>query len=132
MHSIARDLTFFVGTWAIPKGFFKTYYLAAGNSTSCSVQAFFAEASLGVFAYVGAICMCSYCAVKHDYKEESYERFEKISHVLCTLIPLCLALVLVSMGLQAPDGGKYFFLHKKLTVLLMINLNHVLSFDNVH
>jgi len=104
VHSIIRDLTFFVGTWAIPKGFSETYYLAAGNSTSCSVQAFFAEASLGVFTYVGAICMCSYCAVKHDYKEESYERFEKISHVLCSLIPVFLALILVSTGLEAPDG----------------------------
>jgi len=104
VHSIIRDLTFFVGTWAVPKGFSETYHLAAGNSTSCSVQAFFAEASLGLFAYVGAICMCSYCAVKHDYKEESYERFEKISHTLCSLIPLFLALILVSTGLEAPDG----------------------------
>ncbi len=105
VHDIVKDLTFIVGTWAIPKGS-PGYFMAWGDHTSCSIQAFFSQASFGVFTYVCALCIFSYYAVRYDCKEESYRRFEGIAHILCTLIPIGFASALIISGLQGPDGSK--------------------------
>ncbi len=120
-HDIIKDLTFIVGTWAIPRGS-PGYFMAWGDQTSCSVQAFLSQASFGVFTYVCAVCIFSCYAVRYDCKEESYRRrYEGIAHLVCTIIPIGFALALVISGFQGPDGSKFPFVSSVFLIALFFS-----------
>jgi len=103
-HDIIRSLTFIAGTWAIPKSIDTGYFWNVGTETSCAVQAFLAELSMGVFMYLSALCIFSYLAVRHDFKEKIYKRFEKLAHFVCMVVPLVVSIAMVSSKFHGPDG----------------------------
>jgi len=101
-HDIIRNLTFLVGTWAIPSNL-EGYFMNLGNVATCKAEAFFAELSSGVLLYVAAICLTSCLAIRHDFKESKFVKVELKVHIICNLIPLVAACALVLSNHEGPD-----------------------------
>jgi hypothetical protein len=103
IYDILRNLTFIVGTCAIPVNV-EGYFMNVGNMASCKTQAFLSQLGVGVFIYLAALCITFYLAIRHDFNESRYARIEKYSHLTCNLIPLSLAISLLSTNYYGPES----------------------------
>jgi len=93
-YDIIYNLTFLVGTWAMPKDKGDQFW-AAGTKATCVTQSFFSQLGSAVFLYPPALCICSFYAVRYDCKEEVYTTFERKAHLACTILPLISAALLI-------------------------------------
>ena len=106
IYDIIQNLTFITGTWAIPSGIEDTFW-NTGTDATCKAQAFFSQLGLGSQLYLSALCMSLYFAVKNDFQEIRYRKFEKIAHICSIIVPMALAICLVSFNVYAPECKFY-------------------------
>ena len=106
IYDITQNLTFITGTWAIPSGIEDTFW-NTGTDATCKAQAFFSQLGLGSQLYLSALCMSLYFAVKNDFQEIRYRKFEKIAHICSIIVPMALAICLVSFNVYAPECKFY-------------------------
>lgn len=96
INVVPMTIKFLWGTWAIPKG--TPYTIGAiGTRQTCTTQGF-----LGIFSiftvsyYYASLSVFAFLAVKHSFKEAEFQWVEKWIHIGAYVLPLTVAVVLVT------------------------------------
>lgn len=110
MFDIIDNLTYFTGTWAMPQDL-EGRFMNVGTGLTCRIQAFFSILGYGTYMYLSTLCICCYLAVRNDFQEIRYRRFEKIAHVVCFLIPIIFSLASILLQQDGPDATRCWFQH---------------------
>jgi hypothetical protein len=102
---MVSNITFIVGTWAMPAEAQGLFVMNIGNEWTCAAQAFFSELGVaGSYSYLSALSISSCLAIRHDFQEIRYRKYEKYIHFTCILLPLILSILLLASGNYGTDG----------------------------
>ncbi len=103
IYNMITSISFIVGTLTIPSDV-EGVFLNMGSERSCKAQSFFSQLGLGSLMYLSALCICSCFAVRHNFQEVQYRKYEKSSHIACIIVPFVLSILLISSRHYGPDG----------------------------